>query len=71
MLVSTRAGSMYRKSVPSIAPATIDTYDDHRMAMSFAILGLRHEGIVINDPGCVNKTFPDFFEYLNRLGESP
>ena len=54
-----------------IAPATIDTYDDHRMAMSFAILGLRHEGIVINDPGCVNKTFPDFFEYLNRLGESP
>ena len=53
-----------------IAPASIDTYDDHRMAMSFAIPGLRHPGITINDPECVNKTFPDFFEYLNRLGET-
>jgi 3-phosphoshikimate 1-carboxyvinyltransferase len=41
--------------------ATIDTYDDHRMAMSFALAGLRLPGVVINDPGCVSKTFPDFF----------
>ena len=47
----------------------IDTYDDHRMAMSFAILGLPRQspGITINDPRCVDKTFPDFFGYLDRL----
>lgn len=54
-----------------ITAAAIDTYDDHRMAMSFAVIGLRQEGILINDPECVNKTFPNFFEYLDRLGESP
>ncbi len=43
------------------APAAIDTYDDHRMAMSFAAAGLRVPGIVINNPGCVAKTFPDFW----------
>lgn len=41
--------------------ATIDTYDDHRMAMSFAVAGLRVPGIIINNPGCVAKTFPDFW----------
>ncbi len=51
-----------------IKPAAIDTYNDHRMAMSFAIAGLRAPGIVINDPACVEKTFPEFFEYLGRLG---
>ncbi len=39
-------------------PATVQTYDDHRMAMSFALLGLAHPGISIADPGCVAKTFP-------------
>ena len=53
-----------------IRPAAIDTYDDHRMAMSLAIVGLRADGIVINDPTCVNKTFPDFFEYLERLEQN-
>lgn len=52
-----------------IRPATIDTYNDHRMAMSFAVVGLRAPGVAINDPGCVEKTFPEFFEYLGRLGE--
>ncbi len=52
-----------------ITPASIDTYDDHRMAMSFALAGLRAEGVVINDPTCVNKTFPGYFEFLKRLGE--
>lgn len=51
----------------TITPAAIDTYDDHRMAMSFAIIGLRAPGVVINDPACVNKTFPDFFEFLEQL----
>jgi 3-phosphoshikimate 1-carboxyvinyltransferase len=51
-----------------VQPARIRTYDDHRMAMSFAVAGLRAPGIVIEDPECVGKTFPDFFERLGRLG---
>ncbi|MEE9294536.1 MAG: 3-phosphoshikimate 1-carboxyvinyltransferase [Phycisphaerae bacterium] len=50
--------------------AAINTYDDHRMAMSFALAGLAVEGIVINDPECVGKTFPDFFERWARLSRS-
>ncbi len=46
---------------------TIDTYGDHRMAMAFALAGLRLPGVVIRDPGCVAKTFPDFFEVLSAL----
>jgi 3-phosphoshikimate 1-carboxyvinyltransferase len=48
-------------------PARIETYDDHRMAMSFAVLGLRAPGITILEPGCVSKTFPKFFEVLKTL----
>jgi 3-phosphoshikimate 1-carboxyvinyltransferase len=48
-------------------PGTVHTYDDHRMAMSFALLGLCHPGIVIADPGCVTKTFPTYFDHLERL----
>jgi 3-phosphoshikimate 1-carboxyvinyltransferase len=48
--------------------ARIATYDDHRIAMSFAIAGLRTPGIVIENPDCVAKTFPDFFERLANLG---
>ena len=48
-------------------PATVETYDDHRMAMSFALLGLRAPGIRIADPGCVAKTFPGFWVALDRL----
>ncbi len=47
--------------------AQISTYNDHRMAMSFAILGLRTKGIKIENPQCVDKTFPDFFEILKKL----
>ncbi len=50
-----------------VTPAMIETYDDHRMAMSFAIAGLVVDGIVIKDAGCVSKSFPDFFEVLGRL----
>ena len=48
-------------------PARIETYDDHRMAMSLALLGLRTPGIEIVDPGCVAKTYPSFFSDLDQL----
>ncbi|QDU34116.1 3-phosphoshikimate 1-carboxyvinyltransferase [Poriferisphaera corsica] len=48
-------------------PAVIETYDDHRMAMSFAIAGTKQVGVVIDDPACVNKTFPTYFEQLSQL----
>ncbi len=47
--------------------ASIDTYRDHRMAMSFALAGLRIPGVRINDPGCVDKTYPRYFEDLAKL----
>jgi 3-phosphoshikimate 1-carboxyvinyltransferase len=50
-----------------IRPAAIDTYDDHRMAMSFALAGTKSAGVRINDPGCVNKTYPEYFQDLERL----
>ena len=42
----------------------IETYNDHRMAMCFAILGLKVPGIRIKNPACVKKTFPNFFQKL-------
>jgi 3-phosphoshikimate 1-carboxyvinyltransferase len=48
--------------------AAIDTYDDHRMAMSMAVVGLVQPGVVIRDPGCTAKTYPGFFDDLARLG---
>ena len=47
--------------------AEIDTYDDHRMAMAFALAGLRVPGVVIRDPACVSKTWPEFFSVLEHL----
>jgi 3-phosphoshikimate 1-carboxyvinyltransferase len=47
--------------------AEIDTYDDHRMAMSFALAGLRVPDVVIRDPGCVSKTWPKFWDVLRHL----
>lgn len=52
----------------SPAAATIETYDDHRMAMSFALAGLRTEGVRIRNPGCVAKTVPEFFHMWSELG---
>ncbi|HXP37225.1 MAG TPA: 3-phosphoshikimate 1-carboxyvinyltransferase, partial [Solirubrobacteraceae bacterium] len=49
-------------------PTRVQTYDDHRMAMSMALLGLRAPGIQIEDPGCVAKTYPRYFADLARLG---
>ncbi|MBI3962338.1 MAG: 3-phosphoshikimate 1-carboxyvinyltransferase [Deinococcus sp.] len=47
--------------------AEIETYDDHRMAMALALVGLRQRGVVIHHPGCVSKTFPEFFQVLESL----
>ena len=51
---------------PRLHGATIATYDDHRMAMSFALAGLRTPGVVIENPSCVAKTYPEFFEDIAR-----
>jgi 3-phosphoshikimate 1-carboxyvinyltransferase len=53
-----------------LRPARIATYDDHRMAMSFALAGLKIPGVVIEDPGCVAKTYPGFWDDLASLGSS-
>jgi 3-phosphoshikimate 1-carboxyvinyltransferase len=47
--------------------AEIATYDDHRIAMAFALAGLRVPGVIIRDPDCVSKTWPGYFSMLERL----
>jgi 3-phosphoshikimate 1-carboxyvinyltransferase len=47
--------------------ARIDTYDDHRMAMSFSLVVLGGVSVTINDPGCVAKTFPDYFQAFQGI----
>jgi 3-phosphoshikimate 1-carboxyvinyltransferase len=54
----------------TIHPATIETYDDHRMAMSFALIGLKTPGIRIANPECTAKTYPEYFEDLAMLCHS-
>jgi 3-phosphoshikimate 1-carboxyvinyltransferase len=55
--------------VPSVMhPARLATYNDHRMAMSFAVLGLKVPGLEIENPGCVIKTYPGFWEDWQKLG---
>ena len=49
--------------------ATIDTYDDHRMAMCFSLVALGGVPVRINDPECVNKTFPTYFRVLDELAQ--
>lgn len=49
------------------ASAAVETYDDHRMAMGFALIGLRAPGIVIQNPGCCRKTFENYFEVLGKI----
>jgi 3-phosphoshikimate 1-carboxyvinyltransferase len=48
----------------------IDTYDDHRIAMCFSLISLKNIPITINDPACVNKTFPTYFEILESIVET-
>ena len=47
--------------------AVIETYNDHRMAMGFAVAGLAINGIRIKNPNCVAKSFPDFWKKFNLL----
>ncbi|SQD76861.1 3-phosphoshikimate 1-carboxyvinyltransferase [Moritella yayanosii] len=57
-------GHDYIKITPpaQLVHATIDTYNDHRMAMCFSLVALSDTPVTINDPGCTSKTFPDYFE---------
>ncbi|MCB1645393.1 MAG: 3-phosphoshikimate 1-carboxyvinyltransferase [Pseudomonadales bacterium] len=50
-----------------LQPATIDTYGDHRMAMCFSLAALGSSPVTINDPGCVDKTFPTYFTLFNQV----
>ena len=62
-------GDDYLEITPpaSIRAASIDTYNDHRMAMSFSLAALGDAAITINNPACVSKTFPDYFEQLASI----
>jgi 3-phosphoshikimate 1-carboxyvinyltransferase len=50
------------------SPCVLDTHDDHRMAMSLALIAAKVPGIRLLDPGCVSKTCPPFFDHMRRLG---
>jgi 3-phosphoshikimate 1-carboxyvinyltransferase len=50
-----------------LAPVSVDTYDDHRMAMCFSLASFGPHPVRINDPGCVSKTFPAYFTEFARL----
>ncbi|MBQ2803823.1 MAG: 3-phosphoshikimate 1-carboxyvinyltransferase [Lachnospiraceae bacterium] len=50
-------------------PSLVNTYDDHRMAMGFSLIGLRSPGIVIDNPSCCRKTFEEYFEVLDQVIE--
>lgn len=68
--VETRSDGLTIHPPARVQPAEIQTYDDHRMAMSFAIAGLACEDIVVRDARCVSKSFPDFFDVLDAVGSA-
>ena len=53
----------------TLTHAAIDTYNDHRMAMCFSLVALSETPVTINDPGCTSKTFPDYFEQLEKISK--
>lgn len=55
------------KGTSTLNPAKIHTYDDHRVAMAFSLLGLLYEGIEIEDPNCVSKSFPNYWQEFDRF----
>ncbi len=65
--VEEHADGMTIHPCQAIRPANIRAYDDHRMAMAFSLIGLRVPGIGIENPECVSKTFPAFFQVLESL----
>jgi 3-phosphoshikimate 1-carboxyvinyltransferase len=68
-IVEEGADSLRVTPPTAFRPATIDTYDDHRMGMCFSLAALGGVPVRINDPGCVRKTFPDYFEEFLRLAD--
>jgi 3-phosphoshikimate 1-carboxyvinyltransferase len=66
-LASSAPSSAAGASQPRLAPVTVDTYDDHRMAMCFSLASFGPRPVRINDPGCVAKTFPRYFDAFARL----
>ena len=70
--VRTEAGTDFLRVFPGTPTAgRVDPHGDHRIAMSFAVLGLRVPGVVIDDPGCVAKTCPGFFDLWQALEQEP
>jgi 3-phosphoshikimate 1-carboxyvinyltransferase len=65
--VDEHADGMTIHPCAAIQPASIRSYNDHRMAMAFSLIGLRVPGVHIEDPGCVSKTFPEYFDVLESL----
>ena len=63
----TEEGETLRIEPGPLHGAEIETYDDHRLAMCFGMLGLAVSGMRIRNPECVRKTFPNFFEKLSQL----
>jgi 3-phosphoshikimate 1-carboxyvinyltransferase len=59
--------TIYPAAPAQFTPGAVDTYDDHRMAMAFSVIGLVIPGIRINNPACTAKTFPDFFQRFDAL----
>ena len=64
-----QSGEDYIEITPPLAiqSTEIDTYGDHRMAMGFSLAALGTVSIVINDPDCTAKTFPDYFSEFNKI----
>ena len=67
--VETTADSLRVTPPAQLKPATIDTYDDHRMAMCFSLAALGGVAVRINDPGCVAKTFPQYFDVFRGIAQ--
>ena len=65
--VEEHADGMTIHPVEMTRPAIIQTYNDHRMAMAFSLIGLRFDGVTIENPACVSKTFPCYFDVLETL----
>jgi 3-phosphoshikimate 1-carboxyvinyltransferase len=65
--VEEHADGMTIHPVEKMRPAIIQTYNDHRMAMAFSLIGLRFDGVTIENPSCVSKTFPGYFDVLESL----
>jgi 3-phosphoshikimate 1-carboxyvinyltransferase len=66
--VTIEGDSLQIDSPIKIRPAEISTYEDHRMAMSFALAGTKIPGVIIKNIECVNKTYPNYFSDLRQVG---